>query len=141
MCVKALLMQFFLFTYENEHHCYVLESIDTHQIFWMPLCIMFDGDHLINEYWECPQSEKICILKIKFNDQTISEVVNCFSEKSAKSLQTFSESNMIVRQFTKMVGMKNITQELTLSLLQIKVLEEYWAGQKGVNRALTRTPE
>ena len=120
---------------------YVLESIYTHQKFRMPLCIMVNGDHLINEYWECPHSEKICIVKIKFNDQNISEVVNCFSEKSAKSLQNFSESNIIVRQFTIMVGMKNITQELTLSLLQIKVLEEYWAGQKGVNRALTRTPE
>ena len=134
-------MQNFLFTYKNEHHYYVLKSLVTHQIFRMPLCIMVNGDHLINEYWECPQSEKICILNVKFNEQNISEVVNCFSEKSAKSLQTFSESNMIVRQFTIMVGMKNITQELTLSLLQIKVLEEYWAGQKGVNRALTRTPE
>ena len=63
----------------------------------MPVYIMVNGDHLINEYWECPQLEKICILKMKFNDQNIPEVVNCFSEKSAKSLQTFSESNMIVR--------------------------------------------
>ena len=75
---------------------------------------------------------------MKFNDQNISVVVNYFSEKSAKSLQAFSESNMIVRQFTIMAGMKNITQELTLSLLQIKVLEEYWAGQNGVHKALTR---
>ena len=90
----------------------------------MPLCIIVNGDHHINEYWECPQSEKIFILKMKFNDQNISEVVNCFSEKSAKSKHTVSESNVIVRQFT-MVGSKNITQELTLSLLQIKVLEEY----------------
>ena len=74
----------------------------------MPLCLMVNGDPLINEYWECPQSEKICILKMKFNDQNIPEVVNCFSEKSAKSLLTFSESNMIVRQFTCMVGMKKI---------------------------------
>ena len=74
---------------------------------------MVNGDHLLNEYRECPQSEKICTLKMKFNDQNISEVVNCFSEKSAKSLQTFSESNITVRRFTIMVGMKNITQELT----------------------------
>ena len=123
--MEALLIQIFLFTYKNEYHHYVLESLYTPQIFRMPLSIMVNGDHLINEYWECPESEKICILKMKFNDQNISEVVNCFSEKSAKSLLTFSESNMIVRQFTIMVGMKNITQELTLSLLQIKVLEEY----------------
>ena len=70
---------------------------------------MVNGDHLINEYWNCSQSEKICILKMKFNNQNISEVVNCFSEMSTKSLQTFSESNMIVRQFTIMVGMENIT--------------------------------
>ena len=86
----------------------------------MPPCIMVNGDHLINEYWECPQSEKICILNMKFNDQNISEVVNCFSEKSAKSLQTFSESNMIVRQFTIMVGMKNIKQKLPCPYFRLK---------------------
>ena len=91
-------MQNFLFTYKNEHHYYVLESLYTQQIFRMPLCLMVNGDPLINEYWERPQSEKICILKMKFNDQNIPEVVNCFSEKSAKSLLTFSESNMIVRR-------------------------------------------
>ena len=44
-------------TEENEHHYHVLESLHTHQIFRMPLSIMVNGDHRINEYWECPQSE------------------------------------------------------------------------------------
>ena len=79
-------MQKFLFAYKNGHHYYVLESLYTHQIFRMPLSIMVNGDHLINEYWECPQSEKICILKMKFNDQNNSEVVNCFYVKSQQSL-------------------------------------------------------
>ena len=103
----------FMFAYKYEHHyCNVLESLYTPQIFKIPLCILVNGDHLLNEYWECPtQAEKIGIFKMRFNDQNISQFVNCFSEKSAKSLQTFNESNMIVRQFTIMVGMKNITQE------------------------------
>ena len=131
----------FMFAYKYEHHyCNVIESLYTPQIFKIPLCILVNGDHLLNEYWECPQSEKMCSLKMKFYNQNIPEVVNCFSEKSTRSPHTFNESNMIIRQFTMMVGMKNMKQELTLSILQIKAWKEYWVGQKPVNRALTMTP-
>ena len=85
-------MKKLLLTYKNEHYYYVLESLYTQQIFIMPLCILVNDYHLLNEYWECPQSEKMCTLKIEFN-----EVVNCFSEKPSKYPHTFSESNTIVR--------------------------------------------
>ena len=72
------MMQKFSLTYIYEHHHYLLNSLYTHQIFRMLLCILVNGDHLLNEYWPCPQSEKMCILKMEFNDHNIPEVVNCF---------------------------------------------------------------
>ena len=83
----------------------------------MPLCILVNGDHLLNEYWEWPQSEKMCILKMKLNYPNIPEVVNCLSKKSVTSPHAFTESIMILRQFTIMIGMKNMKQELALSVL------------------------
>ena len=56
--MEALLMQNFLFTYKNEHHYYVLESLYTHQIFRMPISILVNGDHLLNEYLEFPELQE-----------------------------------------------------------------------------------
>ena len=78
---------------------YLSESLYIHQIFRIPLCILVNGDYLLNELWEFPQAEIIGNIKMKLIEQKIPTVVNCFFWKVFKSTYTCNESVMIVRQF------------------------------------------